>query len=430
MLAVAAVSAVGYMLSKPSKLQSVQNDAAKQEADRLSLVPIATRAPPNPDGTGASPFGGDPDPIADTFPNIPTKGGYGEGPPPYLNSNWEIGALPPGGITGRKREVLNDPPQPGTFLGMNDVALAEEVRSRVMMEASQIQTDLNNFNGANGWQQGMTLVCKPNPQQAAIDARKYPITSLSKPFSNSYIGPDTRRPNPTGTLGIAYDVTDRTGMFDEVVRLPERAIPFENQWGQATAGATGNNNIRPPILDLDPYQYTRIPMVNCFAAQLERMPQGSYTTVLGNQEDTFREFEGQEVRKHDSIEGRVAGKTLPNGEVIYAEIAPLKQPLLKGLEARAPGGSFNDQMDILGQSQEGLHISKLPLAKQVERRQGTADVQDNYCSQALLPFEQKQKTPYEFMIDQQIGDTNSLQLHAGALLSNPYAIPAGYAGRI
>ena len=75
-------------------------------------------------------------------------------------------------------------------------------------------------------------------------------------------------------------------------------------------------------------------------------------------------------------------------------------------------------------------MSKLPLAKQVERRQGTADVRDNYSSQALLPFEQQQKTPYDFMIDQQVGDTNSLQLHAGALLANPFAIPAGYAGRI
>ena len=160
------------------------------------------------------------------------------------------------------------------------------------------------------------------------------------------------------------------------------------------------------------------------------MPQGSYTVMLGDQEDTFREFEGQQVRKHDSIEGRVSGKRFENGDVVYADIGPLKQPLLKGLEGRVPGASFNDQMDILGQSQEGVHVSKLPLAKQMERRQGTADVRDNYSSQALLPFEQKQRTAYELMIDQQVGDTSSLQLHAGALASNPFAIPAGYAGRI
>lgn len=276
----------------------------------------------------------------------------------------------------------------------------------------------------------MTLVGKPSPQQAQIDSRKYPITSLSKPFSNTYIGPDTRRPNATSTLGIAYDVTDRTGLFDEVVRLPERAIPFENQWGQATAGATGNNNIRPPIYDLDPYEYTRIPKVNCFADQLERMPQGSYTVMLGDQIDTFREFEGQQVRKHDSVDGRVSGKSMPNGEVIYADIAPLKQPLLKGLEGRVPGASFNDQMDILGQSQEGMHVSKQPLAANVEFRQATADVRDNYSSQALLPFEQQQKQPFEFIVDQQVGTSSGLQLEAGALLSNPFAIPAGYAGRI
>lgn len=426
MLAVAAVSAAGYFLQKPSKVQAVQNDKARLEADRLSLVPIATRGP-NTDVNGIV---ADPDPIADDFPDVPLKGGYGHLPPPYLNSNWSIGDMPAGGLTRPKREIYNEPPQPGVFLGMNDVVIAEEVRKRVMMEASQIQTDMNSFNGPNGWAQGMSLVSKPNPQQAHIDSRKYPITSLSKPFSNTFIGPDTRRPNPTSTLGIAYNVTDRTGLFDEVVRLPERAIPFENQWGQATAGATGNANIRPPIYDLNPYEYTKVPMINCYLEQLERMPQGSYTVMLGDQIDTFREFEGQQVRKHDSIEGRVSGKRFENGEVIYGEIGPLKQPLLKGVEGRVPGASFNDQMDILGQSQEGMHVSKLPLAKQVERRQGTADVRDNYSSQALLPFEQKQKTPYELMIDQQVGDTNSLQLHAGALLANPYAIPAGYAGRI
>ena len=63
--------------------------------------------------------------------------------------------------------------------------------------------DVKDFPaGANGWQQGMTLVGRPNPQQAQIDSRKYPITSLSKPFSNTYIGPDTRRPNATSTLGM------------------------------------------------------------------------------------------------------------------------------------------------------------------------------------------------------------------------------------
>lgn len=426
MLAVAAVSAAGYFLKRPSKLQAVENDKARLEADRLSLVPVATRAP-NVDVNGVV---ADPNPIADDFPDIPLKGGYGHLPPPYLNSNWSIGDMPAGGLTRPKREVYNEPPQPGVFLGMNDVVIQDEIRRRVMMEASQIQTDMNCYNGPNGWAQGQTLVSKPNPQQQHIDSRKYPVTTLSKPFSNHFIGPDSRRPNATSTLGIAYNVTDRTGLFDEVVRLPEKAIPFENQWGQATAGATGNNNIRPPIYDLNPYEYTRVPKVTCFSDQLERMPQGSYTVMLGNQIDTFREFEGQQVRKGDSVEGRVSGKRFENGEVIYGEIGPLKQPLLKGVEGRVPGASFNDQMDILGQSQEGMHMSKLPLAKQMERRRGTADVRDNYSSQALLPFEQKQKTPYELMIDQQVGNDASLQLHAGALLSNPYAIQAGYAGRI
>ncbi len=143
MLAIAAVSAAGYFLKKPSKVQAVASDQARQEADRLSLVPIATRTP-NFDVNGIV---ADPDPIADDFPNIPTKGGYGTGPPPYLNSNWSIGDIPAGGLTRPKREVYNDPPQPGCFLGMKDVVIAEEVRKRVMMEASQIQSDMNNFNG-------------------------------------------------------------------------------------------------------------------------------------------------------------------------------------------------------------------------------------------------------------------------------------------
>ncbi len=141
MLAVAAVSGIGYLLSKPSKLQAVESDAARLEADRMSLVPIATRSPPNTD------FGGDPDPIADTFPDIPLRGGYGHLPPPYLNANWSIGDMPAGGLTRPKREIYNEPPQPGVFLGMNDVVIAEELRKRTMMEASQIQSDMNNFNG-------------------------------------------------------------------------------------------------------------------------------------------------------------------------------------------------------------------------------------------------------------------------------------------
>lgn len=91
MFAVAAVSAAGYFLAKPSKLQAVQTDAARLEADRMSLVPIAARSPTDPDVNGIV---ADTDPIPDTFPDVPLPGGYGHLPPPYLNirpapSSWE-----------------------------------------------------------------------------------------------------------------------------------------------------------------------------------------------------------------------------------------------------------------------------------------------------------------------------------------------------
>ena len=420
MLAIGVLGGLGYLMQKPSELQKAQQKEQQHEAKMQELRPVNARTGV-PVDTAAGAFD------SDYFPDVPLRGGYGDQySPAYLNADWQLGTA----ITkGHKQTVFQEAPLPSTFLGLKDMNLGDDIRARTMMNAPQYQTDMNNFNGENGWAQGMALVSRPNPQQAQIDSRRVPITTLSKPSLGSIVvGPDDRRPNPTTVLGVAFDTAARGGL-NEMVRLPERASAFENQMGAATPGGTGNANMRPEILNLNPYGYTRTPKHNCYI-DLQWDPAGNMG-ANGFFGDTRRGYEGQVVRKKDSVLGQVGGKAAHLGNVIYPD-AITKEPLTAEVEARLPGGTYVDNpnhCDRIDMSMEGLHVSPLPVGKDVENRETAAQNLPGFTPQNILPFQQGQRQAQELLIQQDVGGADSLELHAGTLLGNPYHIAPDYVSR-
>lgn len=413
MIAFAVVSLAGYALSGLSPNQQEQAHEQERQAQLQSLAPLHPKTgQPNTAGTSLT---------SDIAPDFGTRGGYGDNPPLYLNSNFELGTA----ITkGHKQTSYQEAPRPGTFLGMNDTYLGDELRERTMMEASQIQSDMNNFNGEGGWAQGMTLVSKPNPQQAQIDARRIPVTSLSKPYSNLTIGPDSRRPNPTSVLGISYNTSQRD--VGQVVRLPERAIPFENQMGHATAGGSGNANLRPDVLNSNPYSYTRQPKAVCHEV-VDYLPNGQ----MPFWSDTQRKFEGEMVKKNDSMLSRAGGKAAHMGNSIVQDVIA-KDPLTAEVEARVPGGTYAanpNQCDRIDVSMEGQHVAALPVGKDVVRREAGIQAAMNYAPQGVLPAPLVNSMPEELIVDQQVGGETGLALEAGTQLSNPFFVKPDYVSR-
>jgi hypothetical protein len=413
MIALAVAGLAGYALSSPSEHQLEEARKQERQAQLHSLAPLhPITGQLNTAGTSLT---------SDIAPDFSNRGGYGDDPPLYLNSNFELGTA----ITkGHKQTAYQEAPRPGTFLGMNDTYLGDDIRNRTMMEASAIQTDMNNFNGEGGWAQGMTLVSKPNPQQAQIDARRTPVTSLSKPFTNLTIGPDSRRPNPTSVMGISYNTSQRD--VGEVVRLPERAIPFENQMGQATAGGSGNANLRPDILNGNPYAYTRQPKAVCHEV-VDYLPNGQ----MPFWSDTQRTFEGEMVKKNDSMLGRAGGKAAHMGNAIVQDVIS-KDPLTAEVEARVPGGTYAanpNQCDRIDISMEGQHLAPVPVGKDVVRREVGVQAAMNYAPQGVVPAPILNKWPEELVVDQQVGGTTGLELEAGTQLSNPFWVKPDFVSR-
>lgn len=426
MIALTVLGGVGYLLQKPSDLQKAQQKRLDHQATLQSLKPLNART--GQPMTAASSGIGDLE-ASDLVPDVPLRGGYGDQySPPYLNADWQIGSALTKPDRGQRQATLQEPPRPGAFLGLNDMSLGDDMRARTMMEPGQYQRDFNNFNGENGWQQGMTLVGRPNPQQAQIDARRVPITSLSKPSLGSIaIGPDERTPNPTSTLGVSFNVAARG--YNQIVRLPEKATAFENQMGAATPGGTGNANMRPEILNSNPYLYTGVPKQNCYV-DLGWTPAGDMG-ANGFWGDTIRGTEGEMVRKRDSIVGRVGGKQAVLGCGIAPE-AVMRAPLTKEVEARVPGGTYVDnpnQCDRIDMSMEGQHMSQVPLGKDIEHRETAAQNLPSYTGQGTLPFTQGQKQAQELLIENNVGGVAGLELHAGAELQNPVWIAPVYVNR-
>ena len=424
MIALALLGGAGYFLQKPSELQKARQKESEHQATVSSLKPLNARTGQVMSGTGLDVEAND------LVPDIPLHGGYGNlYSPPYLNSDWQIGTALTKPDRGRRAAVLQDAPTPNTFLGIKEPDIGDDIRARTMMEPGQYQTDMNNFNGENGWQQGMTLVGKPNPQQAQIDARRVPITSLSKPSLGSIeIGPDEYMRMPTSVLGIKYDAAARG--FNEIVRLPEKAIPVMNQMGAATAGGTGNANMRPESLNANPYTYTSVPKQNCYI-DLNYTPNGDMGAYSGYWSNNVRGGEGQMVRKQDSMLGRAGGKSGHLGQGIAPE-AMFKDPLTKEVEARVPGGTYAanpNQCDRIDMSMEGQHISPLPLGKDVEFRPPAAQNLPGYTSQTTLPFRQSQKIAEDNLIDQAVGGLTGIELHVGTQLQNPVFITPGLVAR-
>lgn len=356
------------------------------------------------------------------MPDFSTKGGYG-GLPPYLNSSGMLGSA----ITasGPKRTAYEDPPVPSAALGMNDIDITDDLRQRTMMEAGMLAKDMNDNNGG-WWASGQTMVGKPNPQQAQIDSRRTPVTSLSKPFYNTYMF-DARMPNPDGAfLGVQFDTAQRDD-FNQTVRLPERSTGFANRVGGGTAGITGNRDMRPASLSANPFLYTKTPLKNCYMDKAYT-PNGAIPLTV----DFPQEQEGFMVRKAAPTEMTDAPAGAPFTAQEVRGMPVMRAPLLSEVEARVPGGTYSanpNQCDKVGQSMYGETASRQPFAS-VENRGTARTTESGNSQQFLAPFEQQQNRPVQDLeIVNDVGQPNSVELQRGANASNPYFIQAGYVGR-
>lgn len=440
MLTLAAFTgAVGWAMSPYSDAGSEAVDPFATAAAQLAPVPAAplpgnmqlSNSTPAPMGQAASALA--PTPLLSdsivrppdgsaAMPDFSTKGGYG-GLPPYLNSSGTLGTA----ITssGPKRTALQEAPVPSAPLGMNDIDITDDLRQRTMMEAGMLAKDMNDNNGG-WWATGQTMVGKPNPQQAQIDSRRTPVTSLSKPFYNTYLF-DARMPNPDGAfLGVQFDTAQRDE-YNQMVRLPERSTGFANRVGAGTAGITGNRDMRPAILSANPFLYTKTPLKNCYMDKAYT-PNGAIPITV----DFPQEQEGFMVRKAAPTEMGEAPKGAPFTAQEVRGMPVMRAPLLSEVETRVPGGTYAanpNQCDKVGQSMYGETISRQPFAS-VENRGTARTTESGSAQQFLAPFEQQQNRPVQDLeIVNDVGQPSSVELQRGANASNPYYIQAGYVGR-
>ena len=435
MLAIAAVtSAVGWALSPaPPETVDIQAHPAVQLAPipaSASLPSTAVLSHASPVPVGEAPSALAPTPLISdqilrqpdetrALPDFSNKGGYG-GLPPYLNSSGTLGTA----ITNRgsKKIAYTDAPMPSAPLGMNDVDISDDLRQRTMMEAGMLAKDMNDNNGG-WWSSGQTMVSRPNPQQQHIDSRRTPVTSLSKPYFNTYLF-DARMPNPTGAfLGVPFDTAQRDD-FNQISRLPERSTAFADRMGMGTAGMTGNRNMRPNVLNDNPFNYTKTPLKNCYMNK-DYTPNGAIPITV----DFPQVQEGFMARKAAPTEMSDAPKGAPFSAQEVRGMPVMRAPLLSEVESRVPGGTCAanpNSCDKIDQSMYGATVSRQPFAS-VENRNTARTTEADSTQQFLAPFEQQQNRPVQGLeVVNDIGDKSSIALQRGANASNPYFVSAAY----
>ncbi len=231
--------------------------------------------------------------------------------------------------------ALNPPPKPQSFLGRADTDLDEQLRARTMESASQQNKRMNHGN--KGYATGMVMVRKPNPQQAQIDTRTLPVTSLTRPAN--VIRMD-RTPNIDGpAFGVGHNQSVRRSDVDITTKLPEQATTFKGRAGPAQSHDRNGNLLQRGVPS--PFEYMPIPKENCFLEELGDRPYGHGIV----QAQPFKQA-GVRTRPYATYE---TGTRAPNPDAVGDKgdttlAVPIdRAPKMRTVTGHCPNGTFVDQ---------------------------------------------------------------------------------------
>ena len=318
MLIAAAAGALGWALSPPAPPQQQFKDASLIHTPPAQVATALRQARPSnaPAGTNTSPI----------LPYYSQRSSA----TPHINTDGTTAGAP---VIVPHAVRLNPPPQPQSFLGKDLTDLDEQLRARAMESANQQGKRMNHGN--KGYATGMVMVRKPNPQQAQLDTRALPVTSLSKPAHQIRMD---RAPNADGpAFGVGHNQSVRDASY--VTKLPEQAMAFKGRAGPASSHDRNSSILERGLPS--PYTYMPIPKENCFLEQL-----GDRVVGHGKiQEQPFKQAEVK-TRHYSTYE---TGSRRPNpdavGDLGDTSLAiPIdRAPKMRTVTNRAPNGTFVDQ---------------------------------------------------------------------------------------
>lgn len=400
MFVVAAAGALGWALSPPSNPQQKAQSTSLTHVDPAALAtalqqPVASNAHPT---QSLAP------------PVLPY---YSERSSAVSHINRD-GTLAGAPIHMPKAATLNPPPKPQSFLGRTDTDHDEQMRARVMESAAQQNTRMNHGNA--GYATGMVMVRKPSPQQAQIDTRSLPVTSLTKPAHQIRMD---RAPNPDGpAFGVGHNQSVRDASY--VTKLPEQATAFKGRAGPAqshdrNAGALEREGVPSPFV------YMPVPKENCFLESLGDRPVGHGIVQA-------QPFEQAEVRTRPYAT-YATGTRQPNstaaGDLGNTTLAvPIdRAPKMRTVTGHCPNGTFVDQ------KKQGFDLG-FPL----HTHQPFDDIEMRDPNGALLTVPQhlagaaanlETLEPYGLTLEQEVAPDLTLAQEE----TNPFFVPWGYVDR-
>ena len=400
MILAAAASALGWALSPPTDPQQKAKATTLTHVDPATLAtslqqPIASNAQK---GQAPAP------------PVLPY---YSERSSTISHINRD-GTLAGAPIYMPKNSSLNPPPKPQSFLGRTDTDHDEQLRARIMESAGQQNTRMNHGNA--GYANGMVLVRKPNPQQAQIDTRSLPVTSLTKP---AYQIRMDRVPNADGpAFGVGHNQSVRDASY--VTKLPEQATAFKGRAGPAQSHDRNGGALEREGVP-SPFVYMPVPKENCYLTTIGDRPVGH--GIVQSQP-----FEQAEVRTRPYAT-YATGARQPNatavGDLGGTTLAvPIdRAPKMRTVTGRVPNGTFVDQ------KKQGFDLG-FPL----HTHQPFDDIEMRDPNGALLTVPQhlagasaniETLEPYGLNLQQDIAPELTLEQEE----TNPFFVPWGYVDR-
>ena len=399
MLVAVAAGALGWALSPPSTAHQKAKDTSLTHVSPATIVSSLSQAQASNAPHGAAP----PTPVLPYYSQRSAT--------THLNRDGTLAGAP---IHMPRSATLNPPPKPQSFLGKTDTDLNEQLRARVMESASQQNKRMNHGN--KGYATGMVMVRKPNPQQAHIDTRTLPVTSLTKPAQVIRVD---RQGNPSGpAFGVGHNQSVRDASY--VTKLPEQALAFKGR-----AGAAQGQDRNPGTLEREgvpsPFDYMPVPKENCYTSSLANRP-------LGHGIIQSQPFEQAEVRTRPYATYET-GTRPPNptstgtlGDTTLA--IPLdRTPKMRTVTGRCPNGTFVDQ------KKQGFDLG-FPL----HTHQPFPDVEMRDPNGAMLNVPQHlagaaanidTHEPYGLDLQQEVAPELTLDQE----LDNPFFVPFGYVDR-
>ena len=321
MLVVAAAGALGWALSPPVTGQKRANQATLTHVDPVKIATSLQQ----PQSSSAASNQPPPPPILPYFSQRTSTIAH-------INRDGTLAGAP---IEMERQTVYNPAPKPQSFLGKTGTDLDEQMRARVMESASQQNTRMNHGNKGNA--HGMVMVRKPDPQQAHVDTRNLPVTSLTKP---AYQIRMDRQGNPSGpAFGVGHNQSVRCDT-SLVTKIPEKADAFLGRSGPAQSHDRNNNSLERDGTP-SPFDYTRIPKENCYLQSLGDRPMGHGSI----QTQPFEQAE-HKTRHYSTYE---TGTRMPNPDALAdlgdtSLAVPIdRAPKMRTVTNRVGNGTFVDQ---------------------------------------------------------------------------------------